>query len=51
MHTSTPATTGPSTQTLDFIRNFARQYKPTGNIPKGRHRIISATNVMPLGEC
>lgn len=46
---STPSIQGPSTQTLDFLRQFARTYKPQRHV--GKYIITHWNEGKNLGEC
>lgn len=47
--TFTPSTKGPSAQTIDFIRQFARTFKPERRI--GNYVILHAEDDKVLGVC
>lgn len=46
---STPAPKGPQPETLDFIRKFARNYRPKRAI--GKFCILIEDHSKALGEC
>lgn len=52
MQNSTPVTEGPSAQTLDFLKKFARTYK-ADPVQRTKHRIalITTGEVQPIGDC
>lgn len=47
--TFTPTSQGPSAQTIDFLRQFARSYKPQRRI--GKYIILRADEGKAIGEC
>lgn len=46
---STPTTQGPSAQTLEFLKKFARSYRPGHQV--GKYVITATGEVKPLGVC
>lgn len=47
--TFTPTSQGPSAQTIDFVRQFARTFKPKRRI--GKYVILRAEDGKVLDEC
>lgn len=48
---STHLKSGPSAQTLELIRQFARQYQPAKRHPHSHATIYWRDDMQPLGEC
>lgn len=46
---STPAIQGPSAQTLEFIRHYARSYAPRRR--ESRYVLVLEGELKTLGEC
>lgn len=47
--TSTPTTQGPSLQTIDFIRSFARSYQTKAQ--QNKVIVTLSGNMCPVGIC
>lgn len=51
MEQTTPSFSQPKSETLEFIKRFARAYRPQIELPQAKVKILQITTMKAVGGC